>query len=706
VSPPVAPAVIKKNTIFFQVDCACGTNEPNESLVVSNLRLDNLRLLLLLWLGQAAATMDAQTTAFTYQGQLLDNGAPANGAFDLQFSLFDAPTGGNPVGAPRTSAATAVANGLFAVPLDFGAAAFSGPARWLQIGVRAGGGNGAFTLLTPLQQITAAPYAITANGASNLLGVLPASQLSGTLPAGQLSGSLSLAQLPSALITNAQTNVTLNGTFTGNASGLTNLNAAQLTAGTVPMTQLPGALITNNQAFVVLNGGFSGFFSGNGGGLNSLSAGNLSGTVPSGALSGVYGNAIVLTNPGNVFAGNGAGLSNLPSAAIRSSLPSGVTVVSMQAQDRSLLTNGYQFLTTIPAPPWANGSTVNEASARYGHSAIWDGQALIVWGGNIGSIEPTYVNSGGIYDPAADQWRTTSTVNPPDARAGHTAVWSGTAMIVWGGSGNSGYVNTGGAFQPAAQQWTPVSLTGAPAARGGHIAVWTGDSMFVWGGQNLLGLLNDGALYDPVALQWTVLNLANPPQARLAASAVWTGTQVIIWGGSGVGGALNSGAELLFSSGAPSQWVAMNSANAPSPRLGHTAVWTGRVMIVWGGQNGGVALGDGAVFDPLANSWTPISLNNAPAARFNHSALWTGQEMLIMDGSDGSTELSSASAYNPATDQWRTLSNSGNPLARTQGGAVWTGTQAVVFGGQAGGQPVAALQTLVPQPTWYFYSKL
>src|SRR5262249_31708169 len=32
-------------------------------------------------------------------------------------------------------------------------------------------------------------------------------------------------------------------------------------------------------------------------------------------------------------------------------------------------------------------------------------------------------------------------------------------------------------------------------------------------------------------------------------------------------------------------WTATNTANAPSARPGHTAVWTGIEMIVWGGYN-------------------------------------------------------------------------------------------------------------------------
>lgn len=415
----------------------------------------------------------------------------------------------------------------------------------------------------------------------------------------------------------------------------------------------------------------------------ALSAGSVTGPVPAASLTGT-----------------------LPTSVVQSSLPSGTTIVSMAAQDSSLLTNGYQFLMSVAPPPWLNGNTSNAPSARSGHTTLWDGQQIIVWGGNVGSTSPTYVNSGGLYDPVADQWTTISTIGVPDPRSGHTSVWTGSQMVVWGG-GNSvtAFLNSGGRYQPSPQLWNTVSTAGAPAGRTAHIAVWTGSYMFVWGGQNAGGLLNDGALYDPVADQWTTVNLPNPPEARVNATAVWAGDRVIIWGGTGAGGVLNDGGELLFSSGAPSQWVATTLTGAPPARSGHTAVWTGQQMIIWGGNSGG-ALGDGAAFNPAANSWITLSASNAPSARFNHSAVWSGTEMLILDGSTGSGEVASGSAYNPVTAQWRTLTGSGSPLARTVAGAVWTGTQAVVFGGQAGGQPVAATQTLVPQPAFYFYSKL
>src|SRR5437762_3248448 len=74
-----------------------------------------------------------------------------------------------------------------------------------------------------------------------------------------------------------------------------------------------------------------------------------------------------------------------------------------------------------------------------------------------------------------DSWTATSTTNVPTARTGHTAVWTGTEMIVWGGVGNGGAtILTGGRYSPGTDSGTATSTTNAPAPRSGHTAVWTG----------------------------------------------------------------------------------------------------------------------------------------------------------------------------------------------------------------------------------------
>src|ERR1035437_8239701 len=181
------------------------------------------KLILLAAITLASVNAFAQGTAFTYQGRLNDGASPATGIYDLRFTIYDALAGsGSQIGGTLTSTATAVSNGLVTVTLDFGAGVFNGAARWLEVGVRTNGGI-AFTTLVPRQPITPTPYAIYSANAGSAATATTASSAN-SVSAANIVGTVPLAQLPGTVLTNNQNGVILNGTFTGNGTGLTNLN--------------------------------------------------------------------------------------------------------------------------------------------------------------------------------------------------------------------------------------------------------------------------------------------------------------------------------------------------------------------------------------------------------------------------------------------------------------------------------------------------
>ncbi|HAO80425.1 MAG TPA: hypothetical protein DCQ92_15945, partial [Verrucomicrobia subdivision 3 bacterium] len=158
----------------------------------------------------------AQGTAFTYQGRLNDGGSPAHGAYDFRFKLYADPSGTTQIGASFLTNAIPATNGLFVTPIDFGGGIFNGSNYWLEVDVKTNGA-GSYAVLTPLQAVTPAPYAVFANTASNLSGTLPTAQLSGTIANGNLPASPSFSG-----------NVTATGGFAGNGANVTNVNAASL----------------------------------------------------------------------------------------------------------------------------------------------------------------------------------------------------------------------------------------------------------------------------------------------------------------------------------------------------------------------------------------------------------------------------------------------------------------------------------------------
>src|SRR5262249_42582400 len=152
-------------------------------------------------------------------------------------------------------------------------------------------------------------------------------------------------------------------------------------------------------------------------------------------------------------------------------------------------------------------------AGRVVHTAVWTGEEMIIWGGI--TTGATLLSDGRRYNPSFDTWSADlSTTNEPGARDAHTAVWTGSEMIIWGGFCGSGCVsNTGARYNPSSNSWT--SLPVEPEARSGHTAVWTGDQMIIWGGLNATnGLLDTGSRYDPVTNAWTETSHSFGPGAR------------------------------------------------------------------------------------------------------------------------------------------------------------------------------------------------
>jgi hypothetical protein len=171
-------------------------------------------------------------SAFTYQGQLTDSGAPATGNYDLRFLLFDAPTGGGIIAGPVTNANLAVTGGLFTATLDFGEGAFDGPARWLQIGVRTNSSD-PFTPVLPRQPLTPAPYAIYALGARLTNGAIDTPQLA--------AGAVTRAKIASNAVDTLQL---ADGAVTTSKLALGAVDTPQIANGAVTALKLASNSVT------------------------------------------------------------------------------------------------------------------------------------------------------------------------------------------------------------------------------------------------------------------------------------------------------------------------------------------------------------------------------------------------------------------------------------------------------------------------------
>jgi len=191
--------------------------------------------------------------------------------------------------------------------------------------------------------------------------------------------------------------------------------------------------------------------------------------------------------------------------------------------------------TWSPYQPNLNSGFGAPTSRRF-HSCVWIGGVMIVWGGDGGS------NTGGMYSPTTDFWITEpiATLNAPSARYSHSTIWTGSGseswrnkMIVWGGTNSEAYFNTGGIYDPISNTWTALPTLNAPSGRVYHSAVWTGTRMIVWGGGAgvLEGAFNTGAIYNPARNVWEPITSTGAPIARTRHTAVWYINKLLIWGG-------------------------------------------------------------------------------------------------------------------------------------------------------------------------------
>lgn len=352
---------------------------------------------------------------------------------------------------------------------------------------------------------------------------------------------------------------------------------------------------------------------------------------------------------------------------------------------------------------WSLFNTVIEPEPRSTHSAVWTGTEMIIWGGT--AAFGATMGDGWRFNPVANNWaRINEGENLPNARYAHTAVWTGTEMIIWGGmSANGGPafpINSGGRYNPIADIWQPTPTFGAPEARGFHTAIWTGSEMIVWGGNGVASPVNTGGRYNPITNTWTLTPSVNAPAPRFYHTAVWTGSSMIVWGGFDGEAVLNTGGR--YTPGDPS-WLSTPAIGVPAARLYHSAVWTGTEMIVWGGVSFTEQFNNGGRFSPAANTWQPTSLTGAPLSRYNHTAVWTGDNMLVWGGERDGIKLNTGSSYNPRDGTWVPLTLTDSPSIRSGHTAVWTGTQMLVWGGYDGSSYLNNGFSYAPQLKLYYY---
>jgi N-acetylneuraminic acid mutarotase len=298
---------------------------------------------------------------------------------------------------------------------------------------------------------------------------------------------------------------------------------------------------------------------------------------------------------------------------------------------------------------------------------------------------------------ASDSWAVTAKKGAPRPAATccenqNNAVWTGTEMLVWGTDGAKPYAIAGGRYDPSTNSWRRIAQKGAPSRRIRFTSVWTGTEMIIWGGIDPKCCVDFfptvGGRYNPLTNSWTPTATTGAPETRARHTAVWSGKEMIIWGGNydfepgepGNGGRYDPSSD---------SWKPIKMKGAPMARTRHTAVWNGKYMIIWGGygfRDLNDPLNTGGLYNPKKDTWKPVTTTGAPEARdflYGSQAIWTGNEMIVWGGwrEIPFSPLNTGGRYNPKTNSWSATTTTGAPSARSGHALVWTGQKMIVWGG-------------------------
>jgi len=370
---------------------------------------------------------------------------------------------------------------------------------------------------------------------------------------------------------------------------------------------------------------------------------------------------------------------------------------------REALADGHMAGACQPGDTWADGILLQPGPVTGAYQAVWTGSVYVV----IASW-----SSMARYDPTLDAWLPMSITGAP-VSARPTAVWSGREVILWGGATTcrapfpSPYPIIGSRYDPVTDTWTPFDQN--CYSRSFHTAIWTGSKMIIWGGlcepssdslcQSFGGYpryYGDALSYEPVGGVWTSIS-SSPGGYGTGATAIWTGNRMIVWGGFYTfwlgPGPDGTGWDTVGTGGmydpASGSWEPIPYDAAVQDRSAHRAVWDGRHMYILGGSSsrhtydpccGIVNTSEGrpsvARFDPVSRSWENLGM--FPAYANGDRALWTGRWILSLGAE------STGGRLDPTTALWSPISSVGAPVPRYQAAVDWDGEGMLVHGGRVG----------------------
>lgn len=264
------------------------------------------------------------------------------------------------------------------------------------------------------------------------------------------------------------------------------------------------------------------------------------------------------------------------------------------------------------------------------------------------------------------------------------AAWSGSAIYSFGGAGSAGEMDVIQRFDPA----TGLSSTMSArlSARLSYLSGgWGGDAAYVFGGCAGASKCSGSPIaaiqrYDPA--NDSIGTVASLPSGRVATSAVWTGSVFYVFGGDSCGPYGNCLVDQIVRFDPATKAVTIMPTTLPNGGLfASSAVWNGSAAYLFGGISGGSVRSTIWKYDPAAGTMAQVA--SLPQGRYWTSAAYVDGAAYVFGGSSPSGRLDSVARFVPSTNEVSTLT-ARFPTARYTTAAVNASGVAYVAGGWDG----------------------
>jgi hypothetical protein len=315
-------------------------------------------------------------------------------------------------------------------------------------------------------------------------------------------------------------------------------------------------------------------------------------------------------------------------------------------------------------------------AGRISAGVVWTGQEMIVWGGVARGTTIEAASDGAAYDAAAGTWRPiASSPHGVLGGGGRASAWTGKRAVFWAGNSPDGPAK-GALYNPATDTWVKLP-TGPLGTREGYVSVWTGTELIIIGGTSGDAVASPvAAALKPSTRTWRRLPGLNGLHALVPSGAVWSGSRVFLAGTQYLCADPSSSCtdtRPIFVSYDPATDQVEEIDLSLAPVTSVTPIgWTGSAVLAAGASSADLVL-----YDPTDGTWASASAAPcAPETSLYRQTAWLGNRYVATCGREA------LQIYDVASDSWQVVDAGPSPLnTRLDSAIAWTGKKLIAWSG-------------------------